>query len=350
MVELLIGDASPAIVIERYLNGRRIDSEQPWRARVIILWATWCGSARETLLLVNDLQAEFPHVSFFAVAILEDGPHSAEKLVSEIELDYPVALDQPASHRVNGFRNEGWMARHWFLASYQDAVPVAFILDEKSLVAWVGQPQQIAANLQLVVDGTLGRATEEHRAHLLLNHVRERHRLRRAVIRWAAKGNHRAVVRLTDRAFFSCPPLAQEREFQLYRLRSLARLAGYEQNMILYAKQLVEGHMGDARLQLMILAALLDGPTLSAGGSEYALAILHNVKKHIASIKVSAADRLRREMYFVRAFARANQKEEALAHAAIAREISAHPEIPAALRSHVIKSVEKDLSQIAVGQ
>ncbi len=57
-------------------------------------WSSWCLPCRESLPLLKQLQAQFAVEAFAVVTVnLDAHPRDGRKLMSELEIDYPVASD-----------------------------------------------------------------------------------------------------------------------------------------------------------------------------------------------------------------------------------------------------------------
>ena len=106
-------DFSLPSITDRHHNIRLSD----YRGATVYLdfWSSWCLPCRESLPLLHRLQAEFSDHDFAVVTInLDAFPGDGRKLMSELEIDLPVASDI------------GWrVAKQYGL----EALPAAFLLD-----------------------------------------------------------------------------------------------------------------------------------------------------------------------------------------------------------------------------
>lgn len=114
---------------------------------VVEFWATWCPPCRTSIPHLTEVQAKFKNQGVTVIGITsEKDPEKVSTFVAEQgeHMDYTVAMD-----------TEGTVSAGYMAAFNQQGIPVAFIVDGKGTVAWVGHPVvDMEAVLEKVVAGT----------------------------------------------------------------------------------------------------------------------------------------------------------------------------------------------------
>lgn len=127
---------------------------------VVEFWATWCGPCRQSIPHLTELAKKYKDkADFVGVSVFERADSFAQitdkvaKFVAEMgdKMDYRVAIDT----------EDGKMAKNWLEASEQDGIPVAFIVDSKGIVEWIGHPMGLDEPLQQAIEGKLDVAKQK---------------------------------------------------------------------------------------------------------------------------------------------------------------------------------------------
>ncbi len=131
---LKVGDPAPALKIEKWVKGEAITGFEKERVYVVEFWATWCGPCRASIPHLTHLQKQYKDKGVTVVGISS----SEQKGLSDVEpfvkkmgarMDYTVAWD-----------DQGATSTAWMDAAGQHGIPTAFVVDQKSTIAWIGHP------------------------------------------------------------------------------------------------------------------------------------------------------------------------------------------------------------------
>lgn len=194
---LTIGDAAPALRIEKWVKQGEGQTSGPWRVPagrvgVVEFWASWCAPCTQAIPRLTELQERFRDrgVLIVGIASQEMSPSDLERFVERQgeRIGYALALDE------NGLSNQDWM-----LAAGQRGIPTAFIVDQQGRVAWIGHPLDgLDAALENVVEGKhdLAAAAATHRRRVELDA-----RAEPALDRFRAAsddGEHEAAIAAAD--------------------------------------------------------------------------------------------------------------------------------------------------------
>lgn len=152
MPTLLVGDAAPALAIEKWVKGAPIAKLEEGTVYLVEFWATWCVPCVRSIPHLNDLEARYSDrgVSVVSVASQEMTPADLDRFVAKQgdKMGYRVGLDRA------GETNAAWMT-----AAGQRGIPTTFLVDRQGRIAWIGHPldqtNRLEEALARVLDKTL---------------------------------------------------------------------------------------------------------------------------------------------------------------------------------------------------
>ncbi len=128
--KLQVGDQAPGLDIEVWAKGNEtaLDSGNVY---VVDFWATWCGPCKRSIPHLTALQKDNGDKGLTIIGISWEEPDLVQKFVKDwgSKMEYTVAVD----------RREG-TKRAWFDAAKREGIPVAYIVDRKGKIAWIGNP------------------------------------------------------------------------------------------------------------------------------------------------------------------------------------------------------------------
>ncbi len=158
--KLLVGDAAPALSIEKWVKGEPVLKFESGKVYVVEFWATWCRPCKDSIPHLTELQAKHKDaIRVIGVTSLEqDGVAGVEALVKRLgdKVGYTIAWDDA------GKSNQAWMA-----AAAQDGIPTAFVVEKTGKVAWIGHPMDgLDDALERVLSGSLDLSKESAAARV----------------------------------------------------------------------------------------------------------------------------------------------------------------------------------------
>jgi thiol-disulfide isomerase/thioredoxin len=148
---LSIGDKAPAIDIEHWVKGDKVEKFEDGKVYVVEFWATWCPPCRESIPHISELQTELKDYGVTFIGI------SDEKLSDVTSfLEKPRAKGSDETwNQVVAYRltTDPDKSAHgdYMKASGQGGIPTAFIVGKDQHVEWIGHPMGIDKPLDSVV-------------------------------------------------------------------------------------------------------------------------------------------------------------------------------------------------------
>jgi thiol-disulfide isomerase/thioredoxin len=173
---LMVGDPAPRLEAARWAQGQPVASFSPGRVYVVDFWASWCGPCIASLPHLNSLAQRYANdATFVWMNVWEPRPLEVDALLSGLEEGpaFAVALDQvhvEPGQQVSAAMYDGRTAVGWLQASGKDldGIPVAFLIDRRGRVAWIGNPADIDAPLAEVVASRWDLEQEASRYRLVM--------------------------------------------------------------------------------------------------------------------------------------------------------------------------------------
>ncbi len=147
---LTIGDAAPALKVEKFLKGDEIKEFKKGHVYVVEFWATWCGPCIRAFPHVSELQEKYKdQLTVVGVNIWERGYNEElNKKIAEFmdkhgeNMRYTVAFDGGAKY----------MADNYMAAANINSIPHAFIVNQDGKIAWIGHPASMDDALDQIVN------------------------------------------------------------------------------------------------------------------------------------------------------------------------------------------------------
>jgi thiol-disulfide isomerase/thioredoxin len=144
---LTIGKPAPPLLVRHWLIGNPSESKQTDRYRLVEFGSVSCAPCRASIPHLSRLaQSYHSELSVLSVFIFENGSPPLDsnstayikrvKLFVEKQksaIAYSVAVDDPRQTILNA----------WWRAAGLNSLPVAFLLDKKGIVTWIGNPAEI---------------------------------------------------------------------------------------------------------------------------------------------------------------------------------------------------------------
>lgn len=161
---LAVGDRAPKLAVKEYLKGAPVTQFEKGKIYVVEFWATWCGPCREAMPHLTEMAKKNADVTFIGVSVWESGQSGVAPFVERMgdKMDYHVAMDAVPE----GAKGEkGAMALTWLQAAEQRGIPVAFIVNRESKIAWIGHPMVMEAPLAQILADKWDMKTEAKKSH-----------------------------------------------------------------------------------------------------------------------------------------------------------------------------------------
>lgn len=152
--ELKVGDAAPALHVQKWLNGEPVEKFEAGKVYVIECWATWCGPCVAAIPHVSELQTKYKDkgLTVIGLNVWEGNPAKVEQFVTKMgdKMNYVVAIDAGG--------REGESAVAWLKAAGVSGIPTSFVVDQKGRIAWFGHPMEMQPVLDQVLAGNFDAA------------------------------------------------------------------------------------------------------------------------------------------------------------------------------------------------
>lgn len=149
---LSVGDPAPKLVVVEYVTGPPVHQFLRGRVYVVDLWATDCPACKKSIPRLTNLQAKYPQIIVIGVSVHEDDFDDVKPFVESKggAMKYRVAVDRVPDGKGAA---EGVMATTWLDASGRDELPLSFLINQETRIAWVGHPLKLEPTLGEVVAG-----------------------------------------------------------------------------------------------------------------------------------------------------------------------------------------------------
>ncbi len=152
--DLMPGDAAPKLKVASYVKGTPISEFEEGTAYLVDFWATWCGPCIAAMPHLTELQEKYNDDNFELIGVSIWEQHEGEALIEHVSR-WVEARDERMGYTV-AIDDNGAMAESWMVASGQQGIPTAMIVDRSGDIAWIGygnEPTMDAA-LAAVIDGS----------------------------------------------------------------------------------------------------------------------------------------------------------------------------------------------------
>jgi thiol-disulfide isomerase/thioredoxin len=142
---LSVGDPAPALSIEHFVKGERVDGFPADKVTVVEFWATWCKPCIEGFPHLSELQEQYPD-ELLVIGVSDEDLPTVEPFLAKEKWDavtrYTVTTDP-----------DGSMQSDWMVAAGQQGIPCAFIVDRDGIIQYIGHPAAMDRTLERVITG-----------------------------------------------------------------------------------------------------------------------------------------------------------------------------------------------------
>ncbi|MFZ9692259.1 MAG: redoxin domain-containing protein [Phycisphaerales bacterium] len=144
--KLSIGDKAPALDIEHWVRGEKMDGFADGKVTVVEFWATWCGPCKASMPHLTELQKQYAEQGVTIIGISDEDVEKVSTFLGTDEwkkkAQYTLVTDPDRSNHNNYMRAAG-----------QRGIPTAFVVDQEGVVAWIGHPMNMDEPLAKIVAG-----------------------------------------------------------------------------------------------------------------------------------------------------------------------------------------------------
>ena len=145
---LTIGDPAPPVKVAKWLKGESVDGFEKGKVYVMEFWATWCLPCIAGMPHLSRLAQSYKgKVTISGISIFERStttPARIERFVDSMgdKMTYHVGIEEGKA-----------MGNQWVKAAGENGIPLAYIVDGRGRIAWIGLPKNLDEILPGVLDG-----------------------------------------------------------------------------------------------------------------------------------------------------------------------------------------------------
>lgn len=247
---LLLGDAAPKIEVREFVKGEPVKQLAPGKVYVVEFWATWCGPCLATIPHLTELQKKNPEVIFLGIS-LDEASSDVKTFVQEMgdKMDYRVAIDTRTKEAADGLMQKSWLA-----ASFQEGIPVAFVVNKEGKLAWIGHPGELEEPLSQIIAGKWDLAAEVKKHSEAIAAKKQAAALEAEFNAAVEAKKYKQALEIIDKGLAANPDL--ESEWAIAKFWTLVLLKQTEQ-AVTYGNHLVDELFQEEPAQLLLIAGLI---------------------------------------------------------------------------------------------
>lgn len=153
-LRLGVGDSAPALAVDQWLRGDKMEDLAPGRVYLIEFWATWCPYCIQAIPHLNEYQQKWPDDLTVISVAGSERQKTAEEKIAHLESFLGASADV-VQYRI-AFDDKALMVKNWMRAAQISTIPTAFIVDRAGVIAFVGNPRspEFHQALEKIMAGT----------------------------------------------------------------------------------------------------------------------------------------------------------------------------------------------------
>lgn len=147
--KLVVGDAAPALSVEKWVKGAEITGFEKGRIYVVEFWATWCGPCIASMPHLSELQKQYAGKGLTIIGVTSADERNTLEKVQAMVADKGETMGYTVAWDTERKTSEAYMK-----AAGKNGIPCAFVVDQKSNIAYIGHPARLDIVLEKVIDNT----------------------------------------------------------------------------------------------------------------------------------------------------------------------------------------------------
>ncbi|MCZ6835409.1 MAG: redoxin domain-containing protein [Planctomycetota bacterium] len=154
---LTIGDAAPAIDIEHWVKGDKIDEFEKDKVYGLEFWATWCPPCVAAMPHLSKLQEKYKDYGVTFIGVSDEPLETVEKFLTQKYKGDGKLQNERARYRLTTDPDETvW--KDYFKAAGRTGIPCTFIIGKTGEIEYIGHPMEMDEALEDVVHDKWDRA------------------------------------------------------------------------------------------------------------------------------------------------------------------------------------------------
>lgn len=192
------------------------------RLSFVVLWNLDCGGCLPIVQELAEIGAEH-NVPCHGVAVMVRDTNACALAIEQGASKAILALEQPGSQSSALFR--GLVTRTWLEASGQGGLPAGFVIDSSNSIIWMGDPNDLKADLPSIFDGSwnVDAARERWASRVATSDVRKL-QLGRDLFDRLAFGDFNEALEIIEIMERELPSVSGETDFCIFKLTALIGL------------------------------------------------------------------------------------------------------------------------------
>ncbi len=162
---LSVGDKAPALSIEHFVKGERVDGFPEGKVILVEFWATWCKPCIQAFPHLSETQEKYGD-DLVVIGVSDEKLDTVEPFLAKDRhagvTRYRMSTDPDRSMHID-----------WMEAAGQAGIPCSFIVDREGIIQYIGHPMAMDRTLERVITGqapeeeAAPRLSEEARAEMM---------------------------------------------------------------------------------------------------------------------------------------------------------------------------------------